>query len=312
MTDQAENLKAINDFFVRTAAITPKAAAVKTDWAAWYSKLGFLDMNVIANIYDEARARRNLFMTSNVANAAEKANVEQWLDNGITSEQMSGKSDKESQAAKDRVKVLQAKLDVQGTTHPTIKQGSSGDAVKEWQKFLGLSPVDGKFGPGTQKATVAWQSSHGLKGDGIVGTQTWGLAMGAKTPLHNDEAVVAKIPAIFSPAPKTIPVTGKVAPKPTAAAVSAAKAAGPKGATTVDKTGAVSGVKPVGESVMPSMQTAAMLPGLGSVNALAKKVPAWAAISGVIATLGLFVFGVKKIKDGEERHQRKHSRPIYY
>src|SRR5437868_2662193 len=55
-----------------------------------------------------------------------------------------------------------------------LKVGSHGPAVEHLQKTLGGSiKVDGKFGPGTQKAVQAFQKTKGLKTDGIVGPKTW-------------------------------------------------------------------------------------------------------------------------------------------
>lgn len=55
---------------------------------------------------------------------------------------------------------------------PTIRKGSRGEAVKAWQRVIGLND-DGNFGKGTEAATKQWQSSHGLKPDGVVGPDTW-------------------------------------------------------------------------------------------------------------------------------------------
>lgn len=59
----------------------------------------------------------------------------------------------------------------------TLKQGSSGPAVKKLQnalKSLGFDPggADGKFGAGTKKAVIAFQKSRGLKADGVAGPIT--------------------------------------------------------------------------------------------------------------------------------------------
>ena len=67
---------------------------------------------------------------------------------------------------------------------PILKQGSSGPAVKDLQqklKDLGFDPkgVDGKFGPGTIAAVIAFQKSKGLKADGIVGPNTLGALRSA-------------------------------------------------------------------------------------------------------------------------------------
>lgn len=53
-----------------------------------------------------------------------------------------------------------------------LKVGSHNDDVKKVQAFLGLT-ADGIFGPGTEKAVKAWQSTHNLVADGLVGAGTW-------------------------------------------------------------------------------------------------------------------------------------------
>ena len=46
-----------------------------------------------------------------------------------------------------------------------LKNGSTGDLVKQLQTKLGLTP-DGAFGPGTEKAVKEWQAKNGLTADG--------------------------------------------------------------------------------------------------------------------------------------------------
>ena len=53
-----------------------------------------------------------------------------------------------------------------------LKNGSKGQAVKNVQTLLGLKS-DGSFGPGTEKAVKAFQSSEGLKVTGIVDQTTF-------------------------------------------------------------------------------------------------------------------------------------------
>ncbi|HEX6648575.1 MAG TPA: peptidoglycan-binding protein [Pyrinomonadaceae bacterium] len=60
---------------------------------------------------------------------------------------------------------------------PVLKIGSSGPDVLTLQstlKQLGFDPngVDGTFGPGTEAAVIAFQTSKGLTADGIVGPAT--------------------------------------------------------------------------------------------------------------------------------------------
>lgn len=58
-----------------------------------------------------------------------------------------------------------------------IKQGLRGDDVKQVQNYLlskgySLGLVDGVFGPKTKQAVMAFQKSHNLKADGIIGPLT--------------------------------------------------------------------------------------------------------------------------------------------
>ena len=62
-------------------------------------------------------------------------------------------------------------------TVKTLKVGSSGAAVKKLQKALGLT-ADGKFGPGTQAALIAWQETQQITADGIAGSKTQSLLFG--------------------------------------------------------------------------------------------------------------------------------------
>lgn len=61
---------------------------------------------------------------------------------------------------------------------PTIRQGSTGDAVVAWQKIIGVT-ADGQFGPQTTAATKAFQQKKGLVADGIVGPQSWLAGLGS-------------------------------------------------------------------------------------------------------------------------------------
>lgn len=66
----------------------------------------------------------------------------------------------------------------------TIRFGSRSTDVSRWQTIVG-AVADGIFGRKTEDATKAWQSSHGLTPDGVVGPMTWALALGAEpTPIR--------------------------------------------------------------------------------------------------------------------------------
>jgi peptidoglycan hydrolase-like protein with peptidoglycan-binding domain len=61
---------------------------------------------------------------------------------------------------------------------PTLREGSSGEAVRELQVALneiGHDPgsVDGHFGPQVEAAVKAFQLERGIAADGVVGPITW-------------------------------------------------------------------------------------------------------------------------------------------
>ena len=58
----------------------------------------------------------------------------------------------------------------------TLRQGLKGDDVIVLQKFLNIVPVPSKhFGIKTRTAVIAYQKSHGLAGDGILGAKSRAL-----------------------------------------------------------------------------------------------------------------------------------------
>jgi putative chitinase len=73
-----------------------------------------------------------------------------------------------------------------------LKLGSTGDDVVKLQNKLGVDPI-GKFGPKTEAAVKAWQSSNGLTPDGIVGDGTWSKLF--------SESTVSAPTVITEPAP---------------------------------------------------------------------------------------------------------------
>ncbi|MEU9529923.1 peptidoglycan-binding protein [Streptomyces sp. NPDC048210] len=55
---------------------------------------------------------------------------------------------------------------------PTLRAGSRGPAVTTALQLLGVN-ADGRYGPLTARAVMAFQRSHGLRTDGILGAATW-------------------------------------------------------------------------------------------------------------------------------------------
>ena len=70
---------------------------------------------------------------------------------------------------------------------PTIRQGDSGEAVRELQRLLNdlgynTGWITGIFGPLTNTAVRAFQATNNLSVDGIVGPITWGALLQGTTP----------------------------------------------------------------------------------------------------------------------------------
>lgn len=78
------------------------------------------------------------------------------------------------------------------TTRPTLRLGSTGERVKEWQRIISVSD-DGKFGRQTASATKDWQRKHGLTPDGIVGKASWTKADEVSAPKTGPKKVVAAV-----------------------------------------------------------------------------------------------------------------------
>ncbi|MEU2135081.1 GH25 family lysozyme [Streptomyces sp. NPDC018352] len=109
----------------------------------------------------------------------------------------------------------------------TVRTGSSGPAVKAAQAQLAgygnRIAVDGAFGPATQAAAVAFQRSHGLSADGIIGPKTWNkLVNGTKTSTPTT-------PAPTTPAPSN----GKLTQRQALAQLAAAGIKAPVGRTSL-------------------------------------------------------------------------------
>src|SRR3989338_3453995 len=66
------------------------------------------------------------------------------------------------------------------TIFTTLRQGSAGLEVQCLQGIVGAT-ADGKFGPLTKAAVMAWQAGRGLVADGVVGPLTRAALMGAPT-----------------------------------------------------------------------------------------------------------------------------------
>ncbi|MFC1824195.1 M15 family metallopeptidase [Thermodesulfobacteriota bacterium] len=91
-------------------------------------------------------------------------------------------------------------------TLQVIRQGSSGEAVRQWQLLLigegFLKEVaDGIFGPVTDAATRNYQKARGLTADGVVGSKTYAQAINEGMAVVEDEEE-------FPPRPDLRPLLG--------------------------------------------------------------------------------------------------------
>jgi len=63
------------------------------------------------------------------------------------------------------------------TKYPTLQRGSTGEAVKLIQRFLGVvgpgAPGYGHYGPLTETAVKKYQIMRGLPSDGVCGPRVW-------------------------------------------------------------------------------------------------------------------------------------------
>ncbi|MGW1410091.1 GH25 family lysozyme [Streptomyces sp. NPDC002403] len=111
----------------------------------------------------------------------------------------------------------------------TVGQGANGAAVKAAQAQLAgygnRMAVDGAFGPATRNAAVAFQRSHGLTADGVIGPKTWNkLVNGTKTTQ----------PAQTTPAPTTpAPANGRLTQRQALTQLAAAGIKAPVGRTSL-------------------------------------------------------------------------------
>lgn len=216
--NQAADLKAIDEYIERTDIKTPAAGKLKQSWILWYTGLSAYQRNVDGDTVKEATNRRNAFNVANTVNPDELKRLQNVLATGLTREEMQGQPRIADSAgnypkAAGITVASAAKGSVPKGARPTIRQGSVGEAVTAWQTLIGLpqSEIDGKFGPKTKTATIAWQTKHGLTADGVVGTASWTAALGGKDadPMPFAQAATTPVAPVGN-RPTTAP-TGQVA-----------------------------------------------------------------------------------------------------
>lgn len=184
--DAEKTLEGIYKSVARTEAISNEGSTLKSEFLVWYDNL-----NPLQRIQDSTRKeavnRKNAFDIANVRTQSQLTAVKQTKATEPSQEEIrkssGGTDDAGNYPEEEGTTVASASKTLVGTSsRPTLRRGSSGEAVKVWQRILG-SPiaVDGKFGPITESATKVWQRERDLTADGIVGPATWTAAL-AKTP----------------------------------------------------------------------------------------------------------------------------------
>jgi len=247
---QAEDMSAINDYFNRTPGKTPTAKDAKLSWAAWYNGLSFFSKSFSADTYAEAVKRRTTFNAANgepkLQNDGGLTPEEAAYFMSLPVADVTGKTPAQAAvitaAAKKKGQQIKppASLAAAGyhvdmsnaTSTPaqaanaasttsavalvqargTIKLGSKGDLVKEWQAIVKV-PVTGSFDKTTESATKKFQAAHAIKADGVVGPATWTAALG--TSPAAPAAVAAATPGAVKP-PVAKPPAAKPPAKPAA------------------------------------------------------------------------------------------------
>jgi hypothetical protein len=94
LTGYADDIKAIHAYFVGTEVKTTEAQKIKDSFLRWYDTLWITWNYVDEADYDLARNQRNHFNLANATTAAEKAQVQEVITSGLTSEQMQGGTDR--------------------------------------------------------------------------------------------------------------------------------------------------------------------------------------------------------------------------
>ena len=173
---QAEDLDAIDKYISKTGTTSSKAFDLQTAWNTWFDNLGWYEKQTDADIMAEARRRKADFdVAMKRVSAGERIGVttvnEPFAD------------------LKDGGPILT------GNTMPMIRQGSGDkEAVKTWQRIVGASPIDGLFGPNTDRLTRSWQTANGLVADGIVGPASWSKALGKQISTPSVPSRPASVP----------------------------------------------------------------------------------------------------------------------
>lgn len=263
---QIDDVEAIDVYMNAQHANNKQSQGILDLYKSWYQNGGWYDKSFSSDWYDEQRSRKHQFDLANAATPADKAQVQKVLAEGITSEEQQGlprpRIDPKTGAVGSQIHSPTVPGIAPGLSR-NLKKGLTGDDVKQWQSFLGLTPPTGYFDALTDTKTREWQKSRHLKVDGIVGKNSWSDAFG----VHAVVTTTLPTPDIQTPA------AAKNEPKP----------AGTPAATNP--------ANPTTEAAVVSTIEASMIP------TAIQKLPLWAKVLGGLGMAGGAIYGVKKYED---------------
>lgn len=158
----------LNDEAYFKDAVMDKAVKLVAYWCVLFGFKPFEEGPCSLRVMDHSELHRAGY-------ASNHADITNWLKvYGYTMNDFRNAVEK---VLKEGIKVEIVDVTPKATGHSILRKGSRGEEVHYMQQLLakagsGLA-VDGIFGGGTLNAVKAFQKSHGLSADGIVGPMTW-------------------------------------------------------------------------------------------------------------------------------------------
>ena len=106
----------------------------------------------------------------------------------------------------DNANMMAVTLDPNATPTPTmliLKLGTQGDEVKKLQERLYqlgyyTGEIDGQYGQGTAQAVIAFQTQHGIAGDGLAGEETRNLLYSDRAEMFRPTPTPTETPSMLT------------------------------------------------------------------------------------------------------------------